>query len=66
MSSTVLLILCIVSIMLLFSFISAILLICYIVYDIRSGNYRKLLSAQDEHEQLKNRVQEVRNKNLGG
>ena len=23
----------------------------YLVYDIRSGNYRKLLSTQDEHDQ---------------
>ncbi len=38
----------------------AIFVIAYVVHDIRSGNYRKLLSAQDEHEQLKNQVQEAR------
>lgn len=44
----------------------AIFVIVYVVHDIRSGNYRKLLSAQDEHEQLKSQVKKVRNKNLGG
>ena len=31
-------------------FLSAIFVIGYVVHDIRSGNYRKLLAAQDEHE----------------
>ena len=51
MNSGTLLILSILSILLIFSFLSAIFVIVYVVHDIRSGNYRKLLSTQDEHEQ---------------
>ena len=64
MSPEIHLILSILSILLFFLFLSAIFIIGYVVYDIRSGNYRKLLSAQGEHEQSKNQVQEVRSKSL--
>lgn len=47
MSSGVLLLLFIFLLLLL---IGSIFITAYLVYDIRSGNYRKLLAAQDEHE----------------
>ena len=47
MSSGVLLLLFIFLLLLL---LGSIVIIAYLVYDIRSGNYRKLLTAQDEHE----------------
>ncbi len=47
MSSGVLLLL---FIFLLFLLLGSIFITVYLVYDIRSGNYRKRLSAQDKHE----------------
>lgn len=48
-------------------FIVALVLVALLARDVRSGNYRKLLIAKDEHEEeeLKKSVQEIRNKNLG-
>ena len=46
-------------------FIVALVLVAVLARDIRSGNYRRLLKAKEEHDELKTRVQEVRNKNLG-
>ena len=45
--------------------IIAVSVIIYVIRDIRSGNYRKLLSAKSEHEQLKKTVQDVRKNNMG-
>jgi len=39
--------------------------IAYVYRDIRSGNYRKLLSKKEEHEQFQKTVQDVRKKNMG-
>ena len=50
MSPEIHLILSLLLVLLVLLFLSAIFVIGYVVYDIRSGNYRKLLSAQDEHE----------------
>ena len=61
MSPEIHLILSILSIILFFLFLSAIFVIGYVVYDIRSGNYRKLL--QDEHQPRKNRVQKAGGEN---
>ena len=61
MSPEIHLILSILSIILFFLFLSAIFVIGYVVYDIRSGNYRKLL--QDEQQPRKNRVQKARGDN---
>ena len=60
MSSGVLLLL---FIFLLFLLLGSIFITVYLVYDIRSGNYRKLLSAQDEHQPRKNRVQKAGGEN---
>lgn len=65
MNPVIHLILSILSILLFLLFLSAIFVIGYVVHDIRSGNYRKLLAAQDEHDQLKKQVREVRSDNLG-
>ena len=45
--------------------IIAVSVILYVIHDIRSGNYRKLLSARSEHEQFQKTVQNVRKKNMG-
>jgi len=37
----------------------------FLLYDIKSGNYRKFLSAGEKHSELTGKVQEVRNRNLG-
>ena len=58
MSSGVLLLLFIFLLLLL---LGSIFITVYLVYDIRSGNYRKLL--QDEHQPRKNRVQKARGEN---
>jgi len=39
--------------------------IAYVYRDIRSGNYRKLLSKKEEHEQFQKTVQDVRKTNMG-
>ncbi|MDE2856624.1 MAG: hypothetical protein OXN94_02120 [Chloroflexota bacterium] len=39
--------------------------IAYVYRDIRSGNYRKLLSEKEEHEQFQKTVQDVRKTNMG-
>ena len=42
----------------------SIVMSAYLVYDLYSGNYRKLLSASDKHTDLADKVQEVRRRNL--
>ncbi len=37
----------------------------FLIYDIRSGNYRKFLAADEEHDQLAESVRNLRKKNLG-
>ena len=46
-------------------FCVAVAVIVYVVKDIRSGNYRKLLSARTEHEELQKTVRDVRKNNMG-
>lgn len=38
--------------------------IAYVYHDIRSGNYRKLLSNKEQHEQLQKTVRDVGKNNL--
>lgn len=46
-------------------FVVALVLAALLARDVRSGNYRKLLIAKDEHEELKKSVQLIRNMNPG-
>ena len=62
MSPEILTILSVFSILLLFSSIA---MSIFLLYDIKSGNYRKFLSASKDHGQLADKVQDVRARNLG-
>ena len=58
-------ILIILFVFLLFLLISSIGMSLYLLYDMRSGNYRKFLPAGEQHFDLKEKVQKVRENNLG-
>lgn len=58
-------ILIILFVFLLFLLISSIGMSLYLLYDMRSGNYRKFLPAGEQHFDLKEKVQKVRKNNLG-
>ena len=45
-------------------FLVAVAFIFILVRDVRSGNYRKLLGASTEHDELKERAQEISKKNV--
>lgn len=52
-------------IFLVFLLIGSVAMSLYLLYDMKSGNYRKFLSAGRKHSDLAERVQKVRNQNLG-
>ena len=58
-------ILIILFVFLLFLLISSIGMSLYLLYDMRSGNYRKFLSAGEKHTELSEEVHKVLKKNLG-
>ncbi len=45
--------------------LGSIVLSAYLIYDIKSGNYRKFLSSERKHTDLADKVPEIRTKNLG-
>ena len=50
---------------LIFLLIGSVCMSLYLLYDIKSGNYRKFLSSERKHTDLANKVQKVRRQNLG-
>ncbi len=50
---------------LVFVLIGSVAMSLYLLYDIKSGNYRKFLSADRKHTDLAKKVRDVRNQNLG-
>ena len=48
-----------------FLLIGSVAMSLYLLYDIKSGNYRKFLSSERKHTDLSDKVQEIRTKNLG-
>ena len=52
-------------VLLVFLLIGSVAMSLYLLYDIKSGNYRKFLSAGKKHTDLADKVREVRNQNLG-
>ena len=49
---------------LIFLLIGSVCMSLYLLYDIKSGNYRKFLSAGKQHDELADKVQEIRARNL--
>lgn len=45
--------------------IGSVIMSLYLLYDMKSGNYRKFLSAGKDHSELSDNVRKVRNQNLG-
>lgn len=45
--------------------IGSVVMSVFLLHDIRSGNYRKFLAADEEHENLSETVRNLRKKNLG-
>ena len=58
-------ILAILSVFLILLLCSSIAMSIFLLYDIKSGNYRKFLPAGKEHGELADKVRNVRNQNLG-
>ena len=48
-----------------FLLIGSVAMSLYLLYDIKSGNYRKFLSSERKHTDRADEVQEIRTKNLG-
>jgi len=45
-------------------FVGSVAMSIFLLYDMKSGNYRRFLSADEEHEGLADTVQKIRNKSL--
>ncbi len=58
-------ILTILVIVLLLVVLGSVALSLYLIYDLKSGNYRKFLAASDKHNELSNEVKDTRMENLG-
>lgn len=50
---------------LVFVLIGSVAMSLYLLYDIKSGNYRKFLSAGKKHTDLADKVQKVRGQSIG-
>ncbi len=50
---------------LLFLLVGSIALSIFLLYDIKSGNYRKFLSTGENHADLAEKAQELRGQNIG-
>ncbi len=58
-------ILAILFVFLMFLFVGSVAMSIFLLYDIKSGNYRKFLSVEQKHTEIADKVQGVRGKNLG-